>query len=94
MHCSLLHLLGLIHQTPGETKDEIDAAQKDVQLSAFGSPIASSYTSILTIYMPLGNIMYNIDGFGVAWYTTARAEFEPDFTQGPRPAMYKTVAPV
>lgn len=38
--------------------------------------------------------MYNIDGFGVAWYTTARAEFEPEFTEGPRPAMYKTVAPV
>ena len=37
--------------------------------------------------------MFNIDGFGVAWYTHTRAQFEPDFTQGPRPAMYKTVAP-
>ena len=38
-------------------------------------------------------MMFNIDGFGVAWYTETRAQFEPDFTQGPRPAMYKTVAP-
>ncbi|KAI0031736.1 N-terminal nucleophile aminohydrolase [Vararia minispora EC-137] len=40
----------------------------------------------------LRNIMYNTDGFGVAWYSTTRAEFDDD-TFGPRPAMYKTIAP-
>lgn len=56
--------------------------------------ITYSDSIILTFVLTLGNIMFNIDGFGVAWYTTARAEFEPEFTEGPRPAMYKTVAPV
>ncbi|KII83803.1 hypothetical protein PLICRDRAFT_180146 [Plicaturopsis crispa FD-325 SS-3] len=41
----------------------------------------------------LRNRLLNIDGFGVAWYTDTRAKYEPDFTSGPRPAMYKSVVP-
>ncbi|ETW77256.1 hypothetical protein HETIRDRAFT_446269 [Heterobasidion irregulare TC 32-1] len=37
--------------------------------------------------------MFNIDDFGIAWYTHTRAHFASKFMQGPRPAMYKTVAP-
>ncbi|KZV62591.1 N-terminal nucleophile aminohydrolase [Peniophora sp. CONT] len=39
------------------------------------------------------NIMFNIDGFGVAWYSNTRSEFEVG-VEGPRAAMYKTVAPI
>jgi glutamine amidotransferase len=41
----------------------------------------------------LRNMYYNTDGFGVAWYTNIRSKYEPEFTQGPRPGLYKTVAP-
>lgn len=38
------------------------------------------------------NVRYNPDGFGVAWYTETRARFDR-YTTGPRPALYRTVAP-
>lgn len=40
----------------------------------------------------LRNVKYNPDGFGVAWYTETRAQFDR-YTIGPRPALYRTVAP-
>jgi len=48
------------------------------------------------------NALYNIDGFGIAWYTSSNSDFElgstgesSDGTQkeGLRPALYKTVQP-
>ncbi|KAK3698651.1 hypothetical protein LTR37_016880 [Vermiconidia calcicola] len=48
------------------------------------------------------NMLYNIDGLGIAWYTSARSDFERGNTgegsdgskrEGLRPAMYKTVQP-
>ena len=58
------------------------------------------YASVLprqSLYRALtkraGNIMFNIDGFGVAWYSNTRSEFEIG-VEGPRAAMYKTVAPM
>ncbi|KAK5081759.1 hypothetical protein LTR05_007896 [Lithohypha guttulata] len=50
----------------------------------------------------LRNSAYNIDGFGVAWYTSSAADFEQGdtgqssdgmFKEGLRPAFYKTVTP-
>ncbi|KII90176.1 hypothetical protein PLICRDRAFT_174954 [Plicaturopsis crispa FD-325 SS-3] len=40
----------------------------------------------------LRNVLFNIDGFGVTWYTDTRSIFDTD-TKGPLPALYKTVAP-
>ncbi len=37
------------------------------------------------------NRMFNVDGFGMAWYTTAQADFGEE--EGPRPALYKHSAP-
>lgn len=48
------------------------------------------------------NRLFNIDGLGVAWYTTSNADFEKGNTgqsddgsqkEGVRPALYKTVQP-
>nr|POE86652.1 putative glutamine amidotransferase dug3 [Quercus suber]POE87645.1 putative glutamine amidotransferase dug3 [Quercus suber] len=48
------------------------------------------------------NSLFNVDGLGVAWYTSSNADFERGNTgesadgtqkQGLRPAMYKTVTP-
>ena len=38
------------------------------------------------------NSLYNIDGLGVAWYTTAAAEFNAA-VHGARPVAYKTICP-
>ncbi|MCJ1354069.1 MAG: hypothetical protein MMC33_004056 [Icmadophila ericetorum] len=38
------------------------------------------------------NRLFNVDGFGIAWYTKARAEFEPH-TNGYLPALYKKAQP-
>lgn len=37
----------------------------------------------------IGQPYLNVDGFGIAWYTTSQSEFDPS-VRGPRPAMYKT----
>ena len=37
------------------------------------------------------NRLFNIDGFGLAWYSHKREEFVND-TTGPRPALYKHVS--
>lgn len=38
------------------------------------------------------NIVLNVDGLGLAWYTTSRSEFDRD-CEGFRPALYKSVSP-
>lgn len=38
------------------------------------------------------NSLYNIDGLGVAWYTTAKAEYTAG-VEGARPVAYKTICP-
>ena len=37
------------------------------------------------------NRLFNVDGFGMAWYTSAKSDFGR--TQGSRPALYKTPQP-
>ncbi|KAF2235858.1 N-terminal nucleophile aminohydrolase [Viridothelium virens] len=46
------------------------------------------------------NVLYNIDGLGVAWYTSAKSDFHSPniggtvvINEGLRPAMYKTIQP-
>lgn len=48
------------------------------------------------------NVLYNIDGLGIAWYTSSNADFELGDTgksddgtlkEGLRPAAYKTISP-
>ena len=40
----------------------------------------------------LRNRLQNVDGYGVAWYSSTRKDFEPD-TSGPHPAIYKHSMP-
>jgi len=37
------------------------------------------------------NAPYNLDGFGITWYTKTRSEFD-DSVRGPYPALYKTTS--
>jgi len=41
----------------------------------------------------LRNRLFNIDGFGVAWYTPVRSSFVASSTGGLRPALFKTSSP-
>ncbi|KEF62375.1 uncharacterized protein A1O9_00347 [Exophiala aquamarina CBS 119918] len=41
----------------------------------------------------LRNRLFNIDGFGVAWYTPVRSSFVSDTPGGLRPALFKTTSP-
>lgn len=38
------------------------------------------------------NLLFNIDGTGICWYTSAKSDFIPEI-DGLRPAMYKTISP-
>lgn len=39
------------------------------------------------------NRLFNVDGFGVAWYTAAAKEFENDGVKAEHPALYKNAQP-
>ena len=38
-----------------------------------------------------GNSKFNLDGFGVTWYTNTLSDFDKH-VDGPRPALYKTTS--